>query len=310
MAGRFDPEIISSLYGFYSFKPELDFVLEECGDLADLLGYAADTITGSPLGEFISLSERDGILTEINRQLEKFGEIEILISFTHNNGDSIYVISRGRIAEDWSGNKYVCAIFMTAEKTGQRMRLLEDMADTYRTKLSQNEKRIGMLQTYAEQDSLTRLLNAGTTRTLAEDYISETKNCCAMLIIDFDDFKHVNDRYGHMFGDEVLVCSAEVLKKQFRVNDIVGRIGGEEFLVLMKDVCDRNVVALKCAQIIKAINELQFDVLQNEQICCSVGAAISISGQRRYDELFLCADEAMYCAKRSGGNQYDIRECE
>ena len=64
-------------------------------------------------------------------------------------------------------------------------------------------------------------------------YLKKSKNSCAVIVIDIDDFKVINDRYGHMIGDNVLVCAAQAIRNQFRSQDIVGRIGGDEFLVLM-----------------------------------------------------------------------------
>ena len=198
---------------------------------------------------------------------------------------------------------------MVAEKTGKTIEELKDGVKIYRQKLSQTENRINLLQTRAEQDSLTKILNAGTTRRLAEEYVSAPQSNCAMLVVDVDDFKRINDRYGHMVGDSVMICAADAIKKLFRANDIVGRIGGDEFLVLMKDVSDVNIVSLRCSQILEAFKAMRFDVMKNEELSCSVGAAVFGVSKISYDEMFLCADKAMYRAKNLGGNQYVVIEC-
>lgn len=309
MDRRLDSEIMSPMYGFYSFFADEGYKLtEDCADLAELIGETTEDIAGKELADYIASPYRTETTALLKEQIERFGETEVLIDFVRKDGTSVCVLTRGKVEEDRYGNEYVRVVFLTAERTGRAISKLKDMAEHYRTILSQNEKQIDMLQTYAEQDSLTGILNAGTTRTLAEEYISSVKGCCAMLIIDFDDFKHVNDHYGHMVGDEVLISAANVLKMQFRSNDIVGRIGGDEFLVLMKDISDKNIVALRCKQIIKAFNDMHFPEVKDDLMSCSVGAVVTDAGGLRYDEMFLRADKAMYRAKRSGGGKFVLDE--
>ena len=310
MVRRIDSETITPIYGFYSFTTEEQYCLtEDCADLARLLGFKTDELIGTELADLISYSCRAAAMAALKTQLEQCGETEVLINFTKADGTGCCVLSRGKIEEDRFGNEYVRNVFVCAEKTGQMVAQLKDMTEIYRTKLTQNEKRIDLLQTYAEQDSLTGILNAGTTRRLAEEYITAMKSRCAMIIIDIDDFKRVNDRHGHMSGDELLMRAANVLKKQFRSNDIVGRIGGDEFLVLMKDISDKDIVSVRCSQIVSAFHDMHFDSMKNARMSCSVGAAVSESGNFCYDDLFLSADKAMYRAKRSGGNGYVVETC-
>lgn len=154
----------------------------------------------------------------------------------------------------------------------------------------------------AEQDSLTHLLNAHTTRHLAEEYLraSTDHTYCAMLIIDLDDFKRINDQHGHLFGDEVLIRVANILKHAFRNDDIVGRIGGEEFLVLMKNISDPRKVLERCSHILESIRASSTRC----KLTASIGVGIVSGDATRYEELFLRTDEALYQAKHSGKNQY------
>ena len=310
MDRRFASELISPPYGFYSYSTEPGFRLtEDCGDLAKLLGGSVDEIKGKELADFLASPEKEDTVTVLQSQLERTGETEKLMTFVRQDGTSVYVLNRGKIEEDRFGNEYVRNIFVCAENTGHLVEHLRDVVEAYQTRLSQTETKINLLQTCAEQDSLTKIFNAGTTRRLAEEYIYAPKSRCAMFIIDVDDFKRVNDRYGHMVGDDVMICAAKAIKTLIRSNDIVGRIGGDEFLVLMKDVSDINIVSLRCSQILEAFNEMQFDRMKNERMSCSVGAAVSGSHKLCYDEMFLCADKAMYRAKNLGGNKYIVKEC-
>ena len=309
MDRRLSADLISPMYGFYFCEnaPGLKLI-GDCEDLARLLDRSVEELQGQELASFISCLCDGDVVANLKEQLEHSQETEALICFDKKDGTSVCVLTRGRVEEDRFGNVYVRNVFVVAEKTGQLIDRLKDGVDLYRKKLSQTENRINLLQTCAEQDSLTKILNAGTTKRLAQEYITEPQSHCAMLIIDVDDFKRINDRYGHMVGDEVMVSAAAAIKKLFRANDIVGRIGGDEFLVLMKDVSDVGIVSLRCAQILEAFGEMRFEAMKNEQLSCSVGAALSGAIKMSYDEMFLIADKAMYRAKNLGGNRYVVKD--
>ena len=310
MDRRLDLKLNTPVYGFYSYTTEPGFkLMQDCSDLAKLLGTSVEEIKGRELSELIFPLCGNNVISEIRDQLEHGTDVEVLVCFAKKDGTYVCVLSRGKVEEDRFGNEYVRNVFVVAEKTWQMVDTLKDGMEMYRKKLSQTENRINILQTCAEQDSLTKILNSGTTKKLTDEYITSSKNSCAMLIIDVDDFKRINDRYGHMVGDEVMMRAAEAIKKLFRANDIVGRIGGDEFLVLMKDVSDVGIVSLRCSQILEAFTNMHFGTMKNEEISCSVGAAISGARKMLYDEMFLCADKAMYRAKNLGGNQYVVKDC-
>ena len=165
---------------------------------------------------------------------------------------------------------------------------------------------ICLLEEQAKRDSLTKLYNAQTTRQMAEAYLAEASKDmgCALLIIDLDDFKQINDHYGHMFGDVVLVEAAQTIQKMFRAKDVVGRIGGEEFLVLMKDVTDRAIVDMRCRQLNEAFHHIQEKHLQEDLLSCSIGVAFDPSHSKTYFEMFCSADQALYLAKDLGKDRY------
>ena len=164
------------------------------------------------------------------------------------------------------------------------------------------------LRAKAEQDSLTGLLNKDTTRTRVEDYLASMseEQHAALLIIDLDNFKAVNDTYGHMFGDAVLNRAATMIRSQFRETDIIGRIGGEEFLVLMKDIPDRELVARRCEKLIQLMSQLYDRQLQDIHFSCSVGIALVPENGNDYRDLFMRADQALYHAKGLGKRTYQF----
>ena len=162
------------------------------------------------------------------------------------------------------------------------------------------------LQERAERDTLTKLLNKSAGRKQAEEYINrqgETVNC-ALLMIDLDNFKQVNDRYGHLFGDTVLTQSARVLKKMFRSQDIIARMGGDEFMVLMRGISDEELLKNRCRQLINVFGNTFRSLGQDVMLSCSVGIAVAPVHGQSYFELFKHADQAMYQAKSKGKNTF------
>ena len=125
-------------------------------------------------------------------------------------------------------------------------------------------------------DSLTGVLNKSTALTQIGRYLlTRIDNThCALLIIDLDNFKKVNDKYGHQVGDRLLNQVGEILHEAFRGNDIVGRFGGDEFVVLMKNVFDDEIIERKCEEILKLLESLTLDE-ENFKISCSMGAVIA-----------------------------------
>ena len=217
------------------------------------------------------------------------------------DGEIVWVLSIGRLLKDSDGSEYVYGIFAKAEHAREVTNFRIEKLEEFRTKLS-------TLQVKAEQDAMTGLLNAGTTKSLVKEYLADSSKNCALLIIDMDDFKCINDRYGHMVGDKVMICAAATIKKLFRANDIVGRIGGDEFLVLMKDVPDRAIVELRCSQIVEAFRAVKCEYIPNEVLSCSVGAAFSFDHGNVYESVFCAADGEMYRAKSSGGSKYFLEQ--
>lgn len=162
------------------------------------------------------------------------------------------------------------------------------------------------LQNQAERDSLTKLLNNHAARKQAEEYFNQfAQNVnCALLIIDLDDFKLVNDRYGHLFGDAVLTKAASEIKKLFRNQDIIARIGGDEFMVLMRGVSDRSLVEKRCSRLLSIFHAAFQHQRYQLPLSCSIGIALCPEHGTSYYDLFQRADQALYQAKDQGKNSF------
>ena len=124
-------------------------------------------------------------------------------------------------------------------------------------------------------------------------------------MIDLDQFKQINDQLGHQAGDAALEIFGESLMKLFRANDIVGRVGGDEFVALMKNTGDRKLIARRAALICETVRRTRFRDT-GITLTCSVGVAVCTEGNCTYDVLFSRADEQLYNVKRSGKDGYRI----
>ncbi len=172
-----------------------------------------------------------------------------------------------------------------------------------------DEKRSAQaLQERAERDVLTKLLNKHAARQQVERYLESFGGNleCALFIIDLDNFKTINDRYGHLFGDAVLVQVAKEIRRFFRAQDIVARIGGDEFLVLMRGISDGRIVEDRCRRLVEAFHNVMGQQLGKNRLSCSVGVALYPSHGSSYAELFQRADQALYHAKDTGKDGFAV----
>ena len=153
-------------------------------------------------------------------------------------------------------------------------------------------------------DTLTSVRNRAECEKLIRDYLSkrsESASSCALFMLDMDNFKQVNDGLGHQAGDIVLERVGAILKKEFRSEDVIGRIGGDEFIILVKDINDRNTVEKVSERVISSISRLS-EMLDGVGVSCSLGAVI-FDGVAEYESLYKMANDSMYEAKRNGGGK-------
>ncbi len=164
------------------------------------------------------------------------------------------------------------------------------------------------MQQQAQRDSLTRLLNKASTQQEVSSYLSQRRadSLAAMLVMDLDNFKAINDSQGHFYGDAVLNQVGTTLRNLFRNQDIVGRIGGDEFMILLKDLPDRKVVEDRCALLVDTLRAQLQKLTPDLPVSVSVGAALAPVHGDSYSLLYRHADEALYSAKRRGKNRYTL----
>ncbi len=190
------------------------------------------------------------------------------------------------------------------EDGGTVLRVVGNMKDIALERARQEEMRNKI-----RNDSMTGILNKAAMQASIEDYLSGTTRdkLHAMMMIDTDNFKSVNDTMGHLFGDEVIKFVAKTVKQTFRESDFVGRVGGDEFMVFMKNTT-RQVTELRAQELNQAMRQRFCKDGASVQISCSIGVAYYPKAGIDFASLFANADEALYQAKAKGKDCYVISQ--
>jgi diguanylate cyclase (GGDEF)-like protein len=165
----------------------------------------------------------------------------------------------------------------------------------------------------ADYDSLTDVLSRRRFQEQLEQQLADTRRYgtpAALLFVDMDDFKSVNDRFGHAAGDKVLAGVAALLRGRLRDSDSLGRIGGDEFVVLLPHT-DREQAEAVAGQLLKAI-ATQPTVLGEKEIrsAASIGIALLSDHGQTLEEVLAHADDAMFAAKAAGHNTFRVYDPE
>ncbi len=173
--------------------------------------------------------------------------------------------------------------------------------------ITKERKQIEKLQHISEKDALTGIYNRAETERQIKKYFEENLNAMgAMFMIDTDNFKQINDTEGHMIGDIVLTEMASGMRKIMRDSDIVGRIGGDEFTIFMKNISSVQDAEKKAEELLYMFSHLFQKEKSALKVTCSIGIAIYPKDGRTFKEMYTKADKALYKAKSLGKNNYVI----
>ena len=161
------------------------------------------------------------------------------------------------------------------------------------------------LQNKAETDLLTELLNKISTENKIKEYLEgEGRDKTSMMcVLDIDNFKKINDTMGHAFGDEVLATLGKRIRTEFRVTDIIGRTGGDEFIIFLKDLKDDAVIEREAGRVGGFFKDFTVGTYTKYSPTASIGAAIYPRDGSDYESMYKAADTALYKAKKRGKNQ-------
>lgn len=168
-----------------------------------------------------------------------------------------------------------------------------------------SKERGKVLEDKADTDLLTELNNKAATERKIQEYLENNPNGRAMMfILDIDNFKKINDTMGHAFGDTLLKTLGKEIKTEFRMTDIIGRTGGDEFMVFLKDVTDDLIIEREANRITRFFHDFKAggDYVKYSA-SASIGAAIFPDDAKNFKDLYIAADQALYRAKKRGKNQ-------
>ena len=180
------------------------------------------------------------------------------------------------------------------------------LAFIYFRNIDKQHREMERLKQLAERDQMTGLYNHDTTLNLIKEYLTDEgiEQKHALFMVDVNKFKSINDKYGHMPGDHVLAEVARRIRSVFRNDDIVGRIGGDEFMALIKNISSVSLAEKKAVELANATHFSCSGISMD--ISCSIGVALFDDETANFAELYRKADAAMYRAKQSGGTGYII----
>lgn len=188
-------------------------------------------------------------------------------------------------------------IFSVFDHNGQATQLVGKIADIHRQKQSMQR-----LIRQADSEPLTGLLNRGAFERNIKGFLEGEGlgGKHALLIMDFDNFKSVNDTLGHAEGDRLLVSFAGGMKRLFRAGDYLSRIGGDEYMVFLKNIYEDGDALEKAESLRKEMSGLSKSI--NIPVSLSIGIAVYQRDGKSFEVLYKAADEALYHVKRNGKN--------
>jgi diguanylate cyclase (GGDEF)-like protein/PAS domain S-box-containing protein len=254
---------------------QIVFVSDAC---VALLGYRADELTGTPITDYMHPDDLAVTRASIIRVMNGQPHVDFRNRYIRKDGGIVHILW----AAFWS------------EEVGARIGVARDV-----TALSQAEEELRFL---AHHDPLTELTN----RSLFNDRLDSAlrtahrhKSTLALLFLDINDFKGVNDVHGHAVGDRVLCMIARRLEGCVRETDTVARMGGDEFTVLLTDLQSEDAVSEKMEQILAVMAEpLGPEFGGIKMPSCSIGVAFYPADGEDADTLLSHADGDMYRIKR------------
>lgn len=202
-----------------------------------------------------------------------------------------------------SGKELWSKISLTGvrDHSGAAVRVIGMVEDITRQK-----KEELLLAHKSEHDSMTGLYNKGTTVAKIEEKLHTLEGIRSgvFLMLDVDRFKQINDSYGHPFGDKILVKVSDILQKNFREGDIVGRLGGDEFCVFFSGITSRERIEWSARTICREVKELFTPAAHQPGISCSIGIALADGTKKSFEQLYKEADYALYLVKKNKRDGY------
>lgn len=203
-----------------------------------------------------------------------------------------------RIAKEWNVTKRMIFVTLFACIAFATVILAYIHVNNSRFKLRSVD-----LQNKADTDLLTELNNKMATERKIKEYIQSSQGQGLLFVFDIDNFKKINDTRGHAFGDEVLRNIGHRLRTEFRSSDIVGRAGGDEFILFLKDIRDDEIMKKEADRVAGLFKDFKVGQYTKYSVTASIGCAVYPRDADSFEDLYKAADKGLYKAKQRGKNQ-------
>ena len=180
---------------------------------------------------------------------------------------------------------------------------LEDLRRSLADKLAEKTREAFDMRNKSRQDSLTGLWNKSYTEETVNDMLKRGISG-ALIMLDIDNFKPINDNHGHIAGDRTLKTLAEILRSCSARHDVLCRIGGDEFAIFVKDVTSKAKLTEYATDISLSLHRKMSEFGFQTGTTVSIGIALAPGDARDFNSLYNCADKALYYVKHNGKNSY------
>ncbi|MGL5977669.1 MAG: GGDEF domain-containing protein [Erysipelotrichaceae bacterium] len=169
-----------------------------------------------------------------------------------------------------------------------------------------NVERAMNVKQLADLDALTKLYHRGAGEERIKALLASDASGM-MILLDFDNFKGINDSYGHQIGDDALIALASCLKSNFRDEDVVMRLGGDEFAIYTPHILEKEACEKLLERLLAAVDQITIPSLESYRCSISIGVAISSNAQpKNFTTLYHESDAALYQSKRKGKHTYHV----
>lgn len=248
----------------------------------------------------INMPEMDGfeVLTEIKKR-ERCKNIPVIFLTADNDTETeTRCFKEGAV--DFIAKPFVAEVMLS--RIG-RVLELEELRRSLADRLEKKTQEVSDIKAKSRQDALTGLWNRAHTEETVNKMISEGVSG-ALMMIDMDNFKAINDNYGHIAGDRTLKMFADTLRKYSAEGDVLCRIGGDEFVVFVKDITSKSELGNRASDIITdlcyKLEQCKFET--NSSV--SIGIAQTPEDGTEFNKIYNAADKALYYVKQNGKNSY------
>lgn len=259
----------------------------------EVMGYSKEeyiALIEKGWSKFVDVNIRQ-VIRDNHKQIRTGEPFEVLAKAKTKSGEEKWLLHRVVVRMNEGSSCYVSFMDVTDKIEKERLRIREEEA----------------LREQAARDSFTKLYNRGTMEQLVEKSLNSAKQSqYAYIALDVDNFKQINDIYGHAMGDMLILQLAKLLKQVFNQKASVARMGGDEFAVFLRDVEEREAVYDKAARVLAGLREQKDGMGLMTEPTLSIGIAFTPEAGMSFSELYHRADEALYHVKNEEKNGISV----